>query len=308
MATPRRRRSLPLDQAVREYLDWQALDRGRSPNTVRAYAADLVGFQAFAKRADAELLADVDRDLLRAFQSDMARALDADVPLSPQTRHRRLVALRSFLRFCAREQWTAGDLGVAIDLPKLPKRLPKPLQADELERLTAPPLPDADELQLRDRALVAFLVSTGCRISEVLRLDRADWHRERVVVRGKGDVERTAVITEHARFEVERYLAARSDTAPPLFVSYSPGRRGRRLSVRGAEEVCTRLGSAHRVTKLHPHRFRHTAGTIVQEELGDPRLTAEFLGHHGLGSVVGYTEVSKRRLDEAADALRTRGL
>jgi site-specific recombinase XerD len=47
--------------------------------------------------------------------------------LSPQTRHRRLVSLRSFLRFCAREEWTPGDLGVAIDLPKLPKRLPKPL-------------------------------------------------------------------------------------------------------------------------------------------------------------------------------------
>jgi integrase len=116
------------------------------------------------------------------------------------------------------------------------------------------------------------------------------------------------VITDHARTEVERYLASRSDTAPPLFVSYSPGRRGRRLSVRGAEDVCARLGIAHRVTKLHPHRFRHTAGTIVQEELGDPRLTAEFLGHHGPGSVAGYTQVSRRRLDEAADALRERGV
>jgi site-specific recombinase XerD len=45
-------------------------------------------------------------------------------------------------------------------------------------------------------------------------------------VRGKGDVERTAVITEHARAEMERYLAARSDDAPPLFLSYHHGRRG----------------------------------------------------------------------------------
>src|SRR5690349_13713591 len=104
MAT-RRRHSLPLAQAVKEYLDWQALDRGRSPNTVRAYAADLAGFQKFAAEAGVKVLAGIDRDLLRAFQSDIARAVDADVPLSPQTRHRRLVALRSFLRFCAREQW-----------------------------------------------------------------------------------------------------------------------------------------------------------------------------------------------------------
>ena len=59
---------------------------------------------------------------------------------------------------------------------------------------------------------------------EALKLDRADWDRERVIVRGKGDVERTAVITELARSAVERYLAARTDDVPPLFLSYStPG-------------------------------------------------------------------------------------
>lgn len=78
-------------------------------------------------------------------------------------------------------------------------------------------------------------------------------------------------------------ISPRADEAAPLFLSYSNARRGQRLTVRGAENVCARLGVGHRVTKLHPHRLRHTAGTIVQEELGDPRLTAEFLGHHGLG-------------------------
>jgi integrase/recombinase XerD len=258
--------TLTLAQAIEEFLDWQALDRGRSPNTVRAYGIDLAGFRASA--AGVEQLAGVDRDLLREFQAAMARGRRGGRPLSPHTRHRRLVALRSFLRFCAREEWTPGDLGVAIDLPKLPK----PLQADELERVIAQPSADVGEAQLRDRALVAFLVSTGCRISEALHLDRADWNRERVVVSGKGDIERAAVITGHARDEVERYLAARADDASPLFLSYSRARRGQRLTVRGAEDVCTGLGVAHRVTKLHPHRFRHTAGTIVQEELGDPEV------------------------------------
>jgi len=90
--------------------------------------------------------------------------------------------LRSFLRFCAREGWTPGDMGVAIDLPKLPKRLPKPLQGDELVQVTAPAAADVSEADLRDRALVAFLVSTGCRISEALQLNRRDWAGERVVV------------------------------------------------------------------------------------------------------------------------------
>lgn len=89
---------------------------------------------------------------------------------------------------------------------------------------------------------------------------------------------------------------------------WSPGRAGRRLSVRGAEALCQRLGLRNQVTKLHPHRLRHTGGTIFQDELGDPRLTAHYLGHYGLGSVAGYTEVSRSRRAEAGDPLTRRGM
>ena len=301
---------IPLTQAVEEFLDWQALDKGRSPNTVRAYQQDLTIFLTYCAAVDVAALSQVDRVLLRSYQSNLARRSDCGVVLSAPTRHRRLVALRSFLKFCAREEWSPGDLGVTIDLPKLPRRLPKPLDAGELERMTADPAAgdELDAAGLRDRALVAFLISTGCRISEALGLDRVDWNTASVIVCGKGDVERSVVITQRARTEVNRYLAARDDDGLALFVSYSPGRAGRRLSVRGAEAVCTRLGLHNQVSKLHPHRFRHTAGTIVQEEIGDPRVTADYLGHHGLGSVAGYTEVSRGRRAEAGDALTRRGM
>lgn len=302
--------AIPLAQAIDEYLDWQALDKARSPNTVRAYKQDLAIFLTYCSTVDVTTLAQIDRELLRAYQSDLARGPGRTVVLSAPTRHRRLVALRSFLKFCAREEWSPGDLGVTIDLPKLPRRLPKPLDEAELSRMTADTAVgvELDTAGLRDRALVAFLISTGCRISEALGLDRTDWNTHRVIVRGKGDVERSVVITERARTEVDAYLTARTDADPALFVSFSPGRVGRRLSVRGAEAVCDRLGATNQVTKLHPHRFRHTAGTIVQEELGDPRLTADYLGHHGPGSVAGYTEVSRTRRAEAGDALTRRGM
>ena len=303
--------SISLVQAVREFLDWQALDKGRSPNTVRAYQQDLARFVAYCAGVQVETLAQVDRVLLRSYQSQLARGGSGGVALSAATRHRRLVALRSLLKFCAREEWSPGDLGVTIDLPKLPRRLPKPLDAGELERMTADSVAGGETdsaVDLRDRALVAFLLSTGCRISEALALDRPNWNARSVIVRGKGDVERSVVITDRARTEVDAYLRSRDDAGPALFVSYSPGRAGRRLSVRGAEAVCTRLGLKNEVTKLHPHRFRHTAGTIVQDELGDPRVTADYLGHHGLGSVAGYTEVSSNRRAQAGDALTRRGM
>ena len=302
--------SIPLAQAVREFLDWQALDKGRSPNTVRAYQQDLAKFVTYCAAVEVQTLAEVDRVLLRSYQSQLARGAVGGVALSASTRHRRLVALRSLLKFCAREEWSPGDLGVTIDLPKLPRRLPKPLDAGELERMTADLVAgdDVGSAGLRDRALVAFLLSTGCRISEALALNVGDWNTRSVIVRGKGDVERSVVITDRARTEVDAYLQTRNDDGAALFVSYSPGRAGRRLSVRGAEAVCTRLGLRNQVTKLHPHRFRHTAGTVVQDELGDPRVTADYLGHHGLGSVAGYTEVSSNRRAQAGDALTRRGM
>lgn len=302
--------SILLLQAVREFLDWQALDKGRSPNTVRAYLQDLSKFVAYCAAHDVTTLAEVDRVLLRSYQSQLARGTTKGIVLSAATRHRRLVALRSLLKFCAREEWSPGDLGVTVDLPKLPRRLPKPLDAGELDRMTTDTAAgvELDAVGLRDRALVAFLLSTGCRISEALTLNRTDWNVRSVIVRGKGDVERSVVITDRARNEVDAFLQARDDDGPALFVSYSPGRAGRRLSVRGAEAVCHQLGVRNQIAMLHPHRFRHTAGTIVQDEIGDPRVTADYLGHHGLGSVAGYTEVSQRRRAEASDALTRRGM
>ena len=91
MARKRRKRpaSPTLAQAGDEYLDWQALDRGRCPNTVRAYGIDLARFRTFAGKAGVELLGEVDWDLLREFQVDMARGERGRPRLSPQTRYRR---------------------------------------------------------------------------------------------------------------------------------------------------------------------------------------------------------------------------
>lgn len=80
--------------------------------------------------------------------------------------------MRSFLAFAARERWLPGDLGAVIDLPRVPERLPKPLEEDSRERLLA--LPHGTLAEKRDTALVLLLLSTGARISEALRLDRTD--------------------------------------------------------------------------------------------------------------------------------------
>jgi integrase/recombinase XerD len=289
---------IPLSQAVEEYLSWLELDRHAADGTVAEYRHDLERFADFAGGdAGVPAMSCVDRDLLRGYQRHLARARTGPEgsrrPLAPSTRARRLVAVRSFLRFAAREEWLPGDLGATIDVPKLPERLPKPIDDIDRDRLLEA-LPAGTPEELRDRALVLFLLSTGARISEVLRLDRDDWNPRRQTVVGKGDRERVVTVTERARRAVEAYLADRDDPSPALFVSYQAATRGRRenrLTAAGARHVCRELALRPGIPAFRPHQLRHTLGTMLQEAMGDARLTAETLGHRGLASVSGYTKI-----------------
>jgi site-specific recombinase XerD len=148
-------------------------------------------------------------------------------------------------------------------------------------------------------------------ISEVLRLDRADWAHERVTVRGKGDRERILMVTANAREAVEVYLAAGGDPSPALFISFQPavrGKRQNRLSDEGARHICHQLAKRLGIPPLHPHQLRYTLGTLLQETVGDARLTANTLGHVGLASVAGYTKITEGRRRWRRTRCKRRGL
>jgi site-specific recombinase XerD len=84
--------------------------------------------------------------------------------------------------------------------------------------------------------------------------------------------------------------------------------RANRLTPRGARYICTEISHHLGIADLHPHRLRHTLGTLVQEQLGDARLTAETLGHAGLGSVAGYTKIAEARRQAVKDSIERAGL
>ena len=313
---PARTSSPPLAQAIAEYADWLELERQASPGTVRGYRADLDRFRAFAERSGPRRVGDVDRELITAYQRHVSRATTTrggrPQRLGPRRRHRLLVALRSFLAFAARERWLPGDLGAVIDLPRLPERLPKPLEEDARHDLLAA-LRGGTLEERRDTALILFLLSTGVRIAEALRLDRRDWRPDRMTVVGKGDKERSVVITARCREAMDDYLAARTDPSPALFIGFHRPTLGQhprenRLTADGARHICRQLAGRLGLPRFSPHVLRHTLGTLLQEEMGDARLTAEVLGHSGLGSVAGYTKVAATHLREGYRRMELRGL
>ncbi len=290
-----------LQAAADEYIGWLQLEANRSPNTVLAYSSELRRLQVFlAAKGHSLALADLKHDDLRAYQRHLAQTLK-----SPASRARALVAIRAWLRWLAKEGINDRDLSNGITLPKLEQRLPKPIDPDELSRLLNA-LPSATPVDKRDRALVQFLISTGCRISEVLALDRTDFPRSgsRLVVTGKGSKQRAVYLTEDARAAIEDYLADREDTSMALFVNYNRAAaddRNRRLTTAGARFIVKKLRRELGAWSFKsPHVARHTTATTLLEVTGgDVRLVQEVLGHANLNTLQGYTKIVDSRKQDA---------
>lgn len=292
---------LDLQAAATEYLGWLQLEANRSPNTVRAYDAELHKLIAFLAASGHTLALDgLRHEDLRAYQRHLAGRLK-----SPASRARALVAIRSCLRWLAREGLIDRDLSNGITLPKLEQRLPKPIEPDELARLLAA-LPTGSPAEKRDRALVQFLISTGCRISEALALDRTDFPRNgnRLVVTGKGNKQRAVYLTTDARAALEDYLGSREDASMALFINFDRSvqdDRGRRLTSAGARFIVRKLRRELGAWSFKsPHVARHTAATTLLEVTGgDVRLVQEVLGHANLNTLQGYTRIVDSRKQEA---------
>ena len=292
---------LDLQAAAAEYIGWLQLEANRSPNTVRAYDGEirkLLGF--LAAKGHSLQLDQLRHEDLRAYQRHLAGRLKA-----PASRARALVAIRSWLRWLSRESLIDRDLSNGITLPKLEQRLPKPIEPEELNRLLSA-LPHESVHEKRDRALVQFLVSTGCRISEALALDRTDFPRSgnRLVVTGKGSKQRSVYLTADARAAIEDYLSAREDASLALFVNFDRSvadDRSRRLTSAGARYIVSQIRRQLGAWSFKsPHVARHTAATTLLEVTGgDVRLVQEVLGHANLNTLQGYTKIVDSRKQEA---------
>jgi len=301
----------PLPDQLQQFLDMLRVQRNRPLTTVRAYRQDLAKFWAFARQAGCDaagVAGALDRGLLRRYQVELAEVLP-----NPRTRARALVALRRFLGYAYDEGWTQAELSRLVMVPRYVLGDPHPVPTENVPRLLAE-LPRETLRDLRDRALIHFLISTGCRISEAAALDRTDVRPDGFRVLGKGGKHRTVFLTDDAWAAVSEYLDRRGqDESPALWISVAHadmprGRvlRGNRLTTDGARKALNLLRRrfaerGHEVFSLiadlrSPHAARHTAATTLLEATeGDVRLVQEVLGHATLETLRVYTEITDRR-------------
>ncbi len=291
---------------VDEYLSTLAVERGYSPRTVEAYAADLNDFLSFLEDQGLKQVSEVSPAHILLYLSQLRRR-----GLTEETMSRRLSALRGFFSFLVLEHGLSENPLVLIEGPRPRRKLPVVLSMEEVKRLLESPDP-ASPLGLRDRAMLELTYSSGLRVSELVDLLLYDLNLEVgfVRVRGKGAKERLVPIGDFAREALEIYL---KKGRPKLLKNPAEGhvflnRRGRPLTRQRFWQIikkyALRAGLSPRIT---PHVLRHSFATHLLEQGADLRTVQMMLGHASLATTQVYTHVQAETLRRVHAKYHPRG-
>lgn len=294
-------------EAVEAFLRHFAAERAPSPHTLAAYRRDLDKLVAYM---DAERLASFDAltpDRLRSLTAQLHRPPpDKDGKrskgLEPTSLQRLLSAYRTLFRYLTREGHLFHDPAAGVRGPKVRRKLPVVLDADEAKELVETTL--GGSLAPRDSAMMELFYSSGLRLSELcgLRWGDLDLDDGQVRVLGKGNKTRILPV---GRFAVAalRALAALGECAPeqPVF----KGRGGRPIGPRAVQLRMARLSSGQ-AKRVHPHMLRHTFASHMLESSGDLRSVQELLGHADIATTQIYTHLDFQHLARVYDAAHPR--
>jgi site-specific recombinase XerD len=276
-----------LADAVADFVYRIEVERGLSPHTVTAYERDLGQFVVFCERLGAFEVAEITRRMIRRYMSQLTTR-----GYSRRSIGRKVSAIRSFFSDAARRGLVAANPAEGVRQPKRPQSLPKAMPArgllDQLDGMVGD-----RPIDLRDRAILELLYSSGLRVSELASLQVGDVGAGDLLrITGKGGKTRMVPINEVARNAVATYVEkGRSQLAgEQAYTALWVGVRGGPLDTRGLRRV------VHKRLGTFPHALRHSFATHLLEGGADLRTVQELLGHVELATTQIYTSVSRRHL------------
>lgn len=292
---------MKLDQAVDEYLDYLAIERGRSKRTIINYRHYLTRLSDYAGDIS---VSDITPELIRKWRLWLHElGSDRSDELSKATQNYHLIALRNLLKYCHKRNIPALAPD-QIELAKTSKKQVTFLNKDELESLFKQP--NVLEIGgLRDRAILELLFSSGLRVSELTNLDitHINLDRREFMVRGKGQKDRPIFVSQQAADWLKLYLEKRTDNLPALFISYG-GRaiantsgNYRRLTPRSIQRMVAHYSLLAGITRhVSPHVLRHSFATDLLMNGADIRSVQAMLGHSNIATTQIYTHVTDPHL------------
>jgi integrase/recombinase XerC len=315
-----------MDSAVKQFLNYLRSVRNSSPNTIRSYESDLGQFLQFLTPPGVAMPApqDVTHLMIREFMSHMH-----DLNLEKSSIARKLAAIRSFFKYAVREGIVVRNPARMVSTPKLPKRIPAVLSAEDLnaflDGVVAGPkrlgrqknrgMHDDSHLMVkRDRAILEILYASGLRVSELTGLNLTDIDRKDLMlrVRGKGNKERIVPYGGKAETSLQAYEPLREEMLrkakgrgdhQAIFLNHF----GTRLTQRSVARIVKKYARLANVNwDLHPHSLRHAFATHLLADGADLRAIQELLGHSSLSTTQRYTHATIRQLMEVFDKAHPR--
>ncbi len=298
-------------KAKTEFLEYLEIEQNRSQKTIANYDHYLTRLIDFA--GDIKV-SDIDAELVRKWRLWLNRlGTNTSDELQKTTQNYHLIALRSFLKFCAKRDINALSAD-KIELARTVRKQVTFLNTDEVGLLLKQP-DVATQNGLRDRAILELLFSSGLRVSELVGLDKdhINLKRREFVVRGKGQKDRPIFISPDASLWIQKYIEKRTDNARPLFIRYSGSKKVdlsgnfHRLTARSVQRMVSRYALLAGITKhVSPHTLRHSFATDLLMNGADLRSVQELLGHSNVATTQIYTHVTNPQLKSIHDRFHSK--
>jgi site-specific recombinase XerD len=288
-------------KAKTDFLEYLEIEQNRSQKTIANYDHYLTRLIDFA--GDVQV-SDIDAELIRKWRLWLNRlGTNTSDELGKVTQNYHLIALRSFMKFCAKRDIPALPAD-KIELARTHRKQVTFLSQDEVERLFVQPELNTI-IGIRDRAILELLFSSGLRVSELVGLDKdhINLKRREFMVRGKGQKDRPIFISPEAAKWIEHYLVKRDDNTKPLFIRYSGSKQVdlsgnfHRLTPRSIQRIVSKYALLAGITKhVTPHTMRHSFATDLIMNGGDLRSVQAMLGHSNIATTQIYTHVTDPQL------------
>lgn len=289
-------------KAKTDFLEYLEIEQNRSQKTISNYDHYLTRLLDYSgEELDVK---DIDPELIRKWRLWLNRiGTNTNDNLDSITINYHLIALRSFLKYCAKRD-IKTMAAEKIELARNKRKQISFLNPEELSRLFEQP--DTKNLSgIRDRAILELLFSSGLRVSELVSLNRehVNMSRREFMVRGKGEKDRPIFISQDAAYWLKRYLDQRQDNSKPLFIRYYGNKKTdttgdfSRLTPRSVQRLVSKYAKLAGIIKhVSPHSLRHSFATDLLMNGADLRSVQALLGHSNISTTQIYTHVTDPHL------------
>lgn len=294
-----------IESAIAAFMVYLDEVKKKSVSTRQAYRSDLCKLQDFLKSLGVDRVEDISRTNLNSYILYLEKNNFAQTTIS-----RNIASIKAFYHFLFREKRVSEDVAEDLKAPKIEKRMPGILTAEEVDSLLSQPSGDSAK-ECRDRAMLELLYATGIRVSELLSLQMSDVNLKMgFLMCGSAGRERVIPFGNKARGALMKYLASARDTMiadeaeQVLFVNCS----GQPMSRQGFWKLLKQYAKKAGIdSEMTPRTLRHSFAAHLLENGADLQSVQEMMGHADISATQIYQGVSRSNIREVYTRAHPRG-